>query len=234
MELKQRLAMAVRILSRGQILTQLFGHISVRMEDSNHFYILGHVHKEGKLLTDVTEEDIVKVDLTGEKVEGDVSPPGERFIHSEIYKIRPDVRSVIHAHPEMAIVFSVAGQEILPVEHRAISFYPAVRILDLPGQINTPELGSRVAQGLGDDLAIMLRGHGNVVVGGSIEGVCANAFTLEKNARIQYKAIAMGKELHVIQPEEVQEGFRKDLSSVWPYYAGIYGDEAFGKSERGN
>jgi ribulose-5-phosphate 4-epimerase/fuculose-1-phosphate aldolase len=226
MDLKSELAKAVRVLSRGEVLTQLFGHISVRLEETpDEFYILGHVHSEGKLLTDITADDIVRVNLDGEKLEGRVSPPGERFIHTEIYKKFPHIKAVIHGHPTLPVAFSVAGQEILPVEHRAVIFYPAVKILDLPAQINTPELGQRVAEALGDNLALMLRHHGVVVVGQSIEGVCSNAFTLQRNALIQYLAMSLGKEPHAVRPEEVREGFKKDLSSIWPYYEKTYGDE---------
>jgi len=225
MDLKNEIAKAVRILARGEILTQLFGHISVRLEGKDQFYILGHVHKDGKLLTDITGDDIVKVNFDGLKLEGRVSPPGECFIHSEIYKLHPEVKSIVHAHPMLSVIFSVAGQEILPVEHRAVIFYPSVKILDIPAQINTPELGNKVAKALGDNLAILLRGHGNVVVGSSLEGACSNAFVLERNALIQYKAMTLGKELYTIHPEEVREGFRKDFSSVWPYYVRTFGDK---------
>ena len=179
----------------------------MRLEGKDQFYISGHVHKDGKLLTDITGDDIVKVNFDGLKLEGRVSPPGERFIHSEIYKLHPEVKSIVHAHPMLSIIFSVAGQEILPVEHRAVIFYPSVKILDIPAQINTPELGNKVAKALGDNLAILLRGHGNVVVGSSLEGACSNAFVLERNALIQYKAMTPGERTAYYTPRGSKRRF---------------------------
>ena len=164
------------------------------------------------MLTDAAD-DIVRVNLDGEKLEGRVSPPGERFIHTEIYKKFPHIKAVIHGHPTLPVAFSVAGQEILPVEHRAVIFYPAVKILDLPAQINTPELGQRVAEALGDNLALMLRHHGVVVVGQSIEAFVP-MLSLCKECSYSISSVSLGKELHAVRPEG-QRRIQEDLG-IWP------------------
>ncbi|MCR4426937.1 MAG: class II aldolase/adducin family protein [Firmicutes bacterium] len=228
--LKKELANAIRVLARGEILTLLFGHASVRVPGENRFLMPGHIHQDGKLLTDMDENDIITVGFDGVQIEGRISAPGERFIHSEIYKARPDVGGIVHAHPVLSIAFSVSGTEIVPVEHRAVGFGPKVRILDLPEQIDTPELGARVAEALGSNLAILLRGHGNVVVGPSLADACANAFTLERNALIQLTAHTIGTGVKVIKAEEVRCG--RGFSSAWPYYLKVYGDEQATKTSQ--
>jgi len=217
-------ARAVRTLAGGDILTLTVGHVSCRVPGENWVLILGHTHKAFKTLDSIEAADIIRMDLDGRPLDAGGEPPGERFIHTEIYRRRPDVQAVIHGHPETSTYFGVAGREIVPVYFRAGQFAPRVAIHDYAGQIDTPELGRAVAEELGGSTALLLRGHGTVVVGESIEEATVNAFALETNARIQLYASQLGTP-RLLRTEEIKA---HKNTSVWRYYVKRY-DPLFGE-----
>jgi L-ribulose-5-phosphate 4-epimerase len=218
LELKKKLAQAVRTLAGGNILTLTVGHVSCRIPDNDNILILGHSHKAYKTLDTITEADIIIMDLEGNVVEGNYEPPGERYIHTEIYKARPDVNSIVHGHPEMSTIFSIGGKKIIPVYYRAAQFRPEVPVMDFAGQIDTKELGTAVAKAIGNASALLLRGHGNIVVGESIEEAGVNAFALETNARMQFYASLIGSPIP-LKDDEIK---KHKPTSVWSYYVKKY------------
>lgn len=227
--LKKKIAEMVRILAAGDILTLSSGHLSYRIPETEEVLIPRHLHHEGKTLDEVTEGDIVVMDLEGNVLEGDQSPPGERFVHTCIYKRRKDVHAVIHAHPYHSMAFGVAGVEMIPVYHRAIVFAPRVEIFDFSGQVDHEEVGMKVAEALKENVALLLRGHGTVVVGKTPEEACCNAFALETNAKIQLWASILGNPQAVTKEEVLgltQPGKKPhSISSAWSYYVKKYGSK---------
>ena len=139
--LRQQLAKAHRILTAGGIWPLTKGHVSARIPGTDKVLILGHIHSEGRSLINTDVDDIVTVDLDGNWLEGRIEPVEERYLHLEIMKGRPDVTSVVHAHPTYATAFGIAGINILPVGNRGAIFAPQVPILDFDRQIDTPERG---------------------------------------------------------------------------------------------
>lgn len=210
---RKKLAQAIRTLAGGGVLTLTVGHAAWRLEDGR-ILMLGHAHKSYKTLDSITEEEIIVIDSEGNVVEGNYETPGEVYIHTEIFKARPDVMSVVHGHPLMSEVFGIAGREIVPVDHRSAMFASGVPIMDFAGQIDTVELGRECAQILGDRTAMLLRGHGQIVVGETLEDACANAFLLEDNAAKLYMALQLGG----AKPLQSNEIRRKKPTSVWAYY----------------
>jgi len=118
-EAKQKLIDAGRILeTEGQgDLTR--GHVSVRVPgDPDHFLMKPHSHG----FDEITEENMVVCNLEGEKVGGGGRRHSEVFIHSEIFKARPDVMSVIHSHPVHAVALSATGQTLQMISQPAVNF----------------------------------------------------------------------------------------------------------------
>lgn len=226
-EMKEKIAEMIRVLAAGEILTLMKGHLSYRLPGSDEILILGHAHQSGKTLAGITGDDIVVIDLDGNLIEGNIQPPGERFIHTCIYRKREDVGAVIHAHPYASMPFAVAGVQIIPVHHEAIAFAPGVEILDYAGQIDTEETGMMVAEALKDRTGLLLRGHGSVVVGRDPEEACCNAFALELNAKIQFQASLLGTPRAVtrgeIQKAAKPGGKPHRSASPWPFYLERYG-----------
>jgi ribulose-5-phosphate 4-epimerase/fuculose-1-phosphate aldolase len=221
--LRRRLARAHRILTAGGIWPLTKGHVSARIPGTDHVLILGHIHSEGRSLIDTDVDDIVTVDLDGNWLEGRIEPVDERYLHLEIMKERPDVTSVVHAHPTYATAFGIAGVNILPVGNRGAIFAPQVPILDFDRQIDTPERGRMCRDAIGDGLALVLKNHGVAVCGDSIENATIATFALEETAQLQWIAAQVGpvQKISTGEVRSVLTGARKEefYSHVWGHYA---------------
>ena len=220
--LKKRLAKVHRIITAGGLWPVTTGHVSCRVPGTNHMLILGHIHADGRNLADVDVDDIVTTDIDGNFIEGRIEAVDERFAHTEVYKARPDVHAVIHAHPPMATAFGIAGVNILPVGNRGAIFAPHVPILDFDKQIDTPERGRMAAEKLGKGAAVVLKNHGVVVCSDTIENVCISLFSLEETARLHWYAAQIGKVEPVSDAEvrSVMTGNRYEefFAHVWGHY----------------
>src|SRR4029078_8512656 len=190
--LRRRLARAHRILTAGGIWPITKGHVSARIPGTDHVLILGHIHSEGRSLIDTDVDDIVTVGIDGNWLEAGIEPVDERFLHLEIMKARPEITSVVHAHPTYATAFGIAGVNILPVGNRGAIFAPAVPILDFDRQIDTPERGRMVRDALGVGMAVVLKNHGVAACSDSVENACVTAFALEETAHLHWIAAQLG------------------------------------------
>jgi L-fuculose-phosphate aldolase len=184
-EVKQQLADAIRMLAHANILDHS-GHGSAR-RDHESFYINSSASARSAL----TAEDIVTIDLDGNLVEGSARPPFEFHIHSEIYRLRPDVRAVMHTHPRWSTFLTMVR-----APYRAVCAQGAllgdIPLFDSPLSISARPLGARVAATLGHGPAVLLKSHGAVVAGADIVECFALAAYLEENAYRQYMAIQIG------------------------------------------
>jgi ribulose-5-phosphate 4-epimerase/fuculose-1-phosphate aldolase len=221
--LRRRLARAHRILAAGKIWPLTKGHVSARIPGSDNVVILGRINSEGRSLIDTDIDDIATVDLEGNWLEGRIEPVDERFLHLEIMKTRPDVNSIVHAHPPMAMAFGIANVNILPVGNRGAIFAPRVPILDFDRPIDTPERGQMCRDALGDGLALVLKNNGVAVCGDTIENAMMATFALEETAQLHWTAAQLGR-VDQISPGEVGSaltGARREeyYSHVWGHYA---------------
>lgn len=185
-----------------------FGHISVRHDKDPGRFLIARSMAPGL----VTAEDIVAVDLDGQVHDGRGRHTYvERFIHSEIYRARPDVVSVIHSHSPALIPFGVTGARLRPICHMS-GFLgaqtPVFEIRHSAGEssdllIRNQALGKALADTLGQSAVALLRGHGNVVTGLSIQQVVFRAIYTESNARLQSETMRLG-EVNFLTPGEAQ------------------------------
>jgi len=221
--LRRRLARAHRILTAGGIWPITKGHVSARVPGTDQVLILGHIHSEGRSLIDTDVDDIVTVDIEGNWLEGRIEPVDERFLHLEIMKARPEVTSVVHAHPTYATAFGIAGVNIVPVGNRGAIFAPQVPILDYDRQIDTQERGRMCVEAIGDSMALILKNHGVAVCGDSIENATIATFALEETAQLQWIAAQVGtvQKISTGEVRSVLTGARKEefYSHVWGHYA---------------
>ena len=194
--LLQDLAIANRILVNEGVLDG-FGHISVRRPDQpDRFYI---ARSMAPAL--VTVDDIVEVDLDGHVHDAqDRRTYVERFIHSAIYKARPEVMSIIHSHSPAVIPFGVTGARLRPICHMSGflgAVTPVFEIRHSAGEstdllIRNQALGEALAQTLGASNVALMRGHGSVTVGTSIQQAVFRGIYTESNARLQMQAAQLG------------------------------------------
>jgi HCOMODA/2-hydroxy-3-carboxy-muconic semialdehyde decarboxylase len=175
-----------------------FGHVSVRHDKRPDHFLLARSMAPGL----VEAADIMEFDREGEAVDPQGRTPYlERFIHSEIFKTRPEIQAVVHSHSPSVIPFGVVPVTLQPIYHMS-SFLgagvPVFEIREAGGPatdmlVRNPALGAALATTLGDCAVALLRGHGNVVVGGSIREVVFRAVYTEVNARLAADALRLGQ-----------------------------------------
>jgi L-fuculose-phosphate aldolase len=184
------------------------GHISVRLpDDPGHFFM--KPHSVG--LDEITLANILTIDLAGNVVAGTARRHSEVYIHSEVYKARSDVGCVLHTHPPYAIALSASGTPLKCFSQPSALFYDALRMYDETiNLIRTPEMGARVAAALGSGRAALLKNHGIVVAGPSIEEVVVSALMLENAAKIQMIVEAAGNPAPEFSPRDIAQ-LRHDI-----------------------
>jgi L-fuculose-phosphate aldolase len=171
-------------------------------EDPGHFFM--KPHSVG--LDEITLANILTIDLAGNVIAGTARRHSEVYIHSEVYKARPDVGCVLHTHPPYAIALSASGTPLKCFSQPSALFYDVLGTYDdTINLIRTPEMGAGVAQALGRGRAALLKNHGVVVAGPSIEEVVVSALMLENAARIQMIVEATGNPGPEFSPREIAQ-----------------------------
>ena len=208
------LVLANHILTMNGVL-DAYGHVSVRSErNPNHFFLAQHIPSGT-----VTRDDIVEYDLDSKQVGGKPHTGyTERFIHGEIYRARPDVMAVVHCHSADVIPFTVTSVPLRPMIHMAAFLggpIPVFEIRNMGGitdmLIRSPELGRALAKSLGDNTAVLLRGHGAVVVAPGLHVVAGRSYYLSVNAKVQQQAIALGGgKVTYLDPGEARKALPQD------------------------
>jgi L-fuculose-phosphate aldolase len=215
-ELKRMLADALRMMERAEVI-DFNGHMSCRLPGTSHVLI-----NSGKSVRSaLTADDIIAIDMEGRPVDGDVVPPMEFHIHTEIYRRRPDVNAVAHTHPVWSTLFSMTGQKVEPVTMQAAVMGP-VQTFARTASINQKALAEELADALGRNRVVMLKSHGAVVVGADIVEAFVLGIYLEETARRQYLARALGNPytLTATEVETIGANLRKPhlLRKVWDYH----------------
>jgi len=185
-ELKQQLVDCIRMLEQSDII-DYNGHCSIRIAVNRILINVGSCQRSR-----LTIDDIVTMDLEGNVVEGKGSPPLERHLHMGIYRVRADVRAIVHAHPKWSTFLTMVGAPYQPVYAQGSLVHP-VPLLDSPNSINNPEMAKRLADTLGERPAAMMKSHGAVTVGKDIVEAFVLANYMEENAYRQYMALQIGK-----------------------------------------
>ncbi len=197
----------------AQEIVDAFGHVSVRVAPGAGRYLISRSIAPAQ----VTAADIMELDLDSKPIvvagaSDKRTSYRERFIHGEIYRIRPDVMSVVHCHAPALIPFGIAKIPLRPVYHNS-SFIgegvPVFEIREAGGDtdmlVSTPELGRALAKALGNKPAVLMRGHGAVIVGKNIIEAVARSVYLEVNARVQAQAMSMGARVTYLDEGEVKK-----------------------------
>jgi L-fuculose-phosphate aldolase len=193
-------AWACRILAMLGYEDLTLGHVSARASDGNTVYI----KRKGVALGEVVPADILTVDLR--------DPPGggdgmhlETVLHTEVYKRRPDVRSVVHGHPPYATAFGATDAEFAFLTHDSVLFANGISTYDgVPDLIVDAEQGAAVAEALGAGTALLLRNHGVLVAERDVRWAVLAGALLERAIQLQSIASSLGP-LHPI-PGQLLEG----------------------------
>lgn len=217
--LRGQVAACTRLLHHEGLLTYS-GHVSARAPEGDRFYI--QIRTEPR--TDVTPESILLVDMNGKVLEGNGKPPSETAIHAEIYRVRPDVKAVIHNHSEMAIAFTMMKNvKLLPMRVRASRWKNGFPIHPDPSHIKRKEQGEALARTLGQEHCALMRAHGMVLVAESVPALMCDTVHFEENAKAQAEVMAMNREIDPLTSEEMEEISKYEArehhqQKLWKYY----------------
>ncbi len=185
-----------------------FGHVSVRHgRDPNRYLMSRSLAPEL-----VTADDILELDLESNALNAaGRAVYSERFIHGAIYKARPDVRAVVHSHSPALIPFSVSSVPLRPVSHTAGFIADGVPVFDIRKAsgitdmlVSDADRGRHLAETLASQPAVLMRGHGVVVVGTSLPIAVGRSIYLELNAKLQTQAMALGGTVTYLDPQEAR------------------------------
>jgi ribulose-5-phosphate 4-epimerase/fuculose-1-phosphate aldolase len=229
-ELTAKVAQACRILARLGLAREITGHVSARLPGQDAMLIRCRApDDDGVAFT--TPSMIRTVSFDGALIGpgDDHRVPLEYPIHAEAFRARPDVQAVVHVHPRAVLLCGMTGVTLRPAygayDHdpfattlasRGIPEYPRAIL------IRTRELGQQIAAILGAEGACILRGHGIVTLGASVEQATLRAIKLEQLAQVCWDLSSRG-DVPAISPEDLEElapGGMPALSSqadVWTW-----------------
>lgn len=199
-----------------------FGHVSARHPTNPNHFLMARSLAPAL----VTADDIMEFDLDGNAVDArGRSVFLERFIHSEIYKARPDVMSVVHTHSAGVIPFSVTKVPLKAMFHNPSFLAVGVPVWDIRKDFGETSmlvadaaLGKSLAQTLGDKPVVLMRGHGDVTVGPSVKMAVFRAYYTDVNAKLQAQAMALGGDVNYLTPGEGEKADKTNfivIDRIW-------------------
>jgi ribulose-5-phosphate 4-epimerase/fuculose-1-phosphate aldolase len=223
--LREKVALGCRILAKLELVDYL-GHVSARVPGTDQVLIRARGAEQGNQLN-MTYKHVSLVDIDAVKIGGEFTVPDETKLHTEIYRVRPDVQAVVHTHQPLATIFGDLERPILPmqgvmaqvVRQGAIPIYHSAR------KVTTSEQGAEVARILGDKAIVHLQNHGVTIAGTTVEEVVINAIWLEHQAKLTWWASMIGTPRGMSSEDlamQASEGF--GMEARWRYYASLLGE----------
>jgi len=173
-----------------------YGHVSARNPGQAARFFLSRA--KAPALVDAS--DLQEYDLDGNAVSAGARPDYiERYIHAAIYRARPDVRAVVHAHTPSLVSFADSSVPLRAMFHMSSFLAGGVPVFDVRETAGAPNMlvadariGQALARSLGDRAVVLMRGHGAVIVADSIPAVVSRSVYTDLDARMQATAIALG------------------------------------------
>jgi L-fuculose-phosphate aldolase len=232
---RELVARACRVLGKLELTKCASGHVSARLDET----ILIRARGPGETgVRFTTARDVITVDLNGKKLEGpdDLEPPIEVFIHTWLYRTRPDIQSVIHIHPATVVLFTIVQKPLLPLYG---AYDPSSLRLLVEGiptyprsvTVSNDELGKEFAQAMGEKRACLMRGHGITMCGKTVEEAALTAIKLNDLAEMNYRANLLGSpepipadEIEIITGAARRRSGRGHEEALWRYYCRLVGE----------
>ncbi|MGH9086550.1 MAG: class II aldolase/adducin family protein [Acidimicrobiales bacterium] len=182
--------LASKVLAAAGQSDLIWGHVSVRDPGGRGAWLKA----AGWGLEEIDEDRVVLVDPDGEVVEGDGPRHVECFIHTRVMAARHDVGCVVHTHAGASTAFASLGVPLRPISHEGALFVPpdVARFTGTSSLIRSADLGDQLAKELGDRNALLLPGHGVVVVGCDVPTAVMTAVLLDRACRLQLDVTAAG------------------------------------------
>jgi ribulose-5-phosphate 4-epimerase/fuculose-1-phosphate aldolase len=204
---KQRLAASFRLFGKFGFDEGVAGHITVRdPEHADRFW----VNPFGMNFKHIRVSDLICVDHTGAVVEGTAMVNRAAFaIHSQVHAARPDVVAAAHSHSIYGKAWSSLGRPLDPITQDACAFFEDHALFDdFTGVVLDLEEGKRIAASLGDKKAVILRNHGLLTVGHSVDAAVWTFITMERSCQAQLLAEAAGTPV-LIEPDMARKTYQQ-------------------------
>jgi ribulose-5-phosphate 4-epimerase/fuculose-1-phosphate aldolase len=222
-QLRRDVALANRIIERVG-LCNAFGHVSARIPGTSTF-LLPTRRSPGF----ADEDHLLVLDTDGKVLSGDGTPNSELWIHARAYAARPELGSVVHAHPPACVCLTQIGQPHRIVHNQGGAFVGGVAEYDRVGLIRSRELGDLLATSIGNCVAVMMRGHGITTVAADVRTATVAACFLEESADLQLRMLtAAGGNASRIRAFTLDEAERLSdqlspgiVERAWEYYAAV-------------
>ncbi len=227
-ELRQQLADVCRVLFRLGLVDYM-GHPSARIPGTDRVLIKPRHSTRIKSQDRIAPDDMVIIDLDGKLLEGRDGPPGERFIHTCLYRARPEVQAIVHTHQHWSTIMSIGAAPIHPVIHvgsevveQPVPLWPHANL------VTDNELGDDMARTMGSSPVGLLQGHGIVSAAATLPEAALQAIHLEQQAEANWQVLAMGHQPRIIPEEEIKQ---RQATGVgwevrWAYYKEVAGIDA--------
>jgi ribulose-5-phosphate 4-epimerase/fuculose-1-phosphate aldolase len=222
-KLRRKVAQSCRILAEAGLVREITGHVSARIPGANEMVIRCRGDYEwGLAFTGDRQVRQLDFDGQGDGLGTHHVTPLELPIHGEIYKARPDVGAVVHAHPTGVLLCGLAGLELTPIfgaydayaleiAERGIPVFPSSVLID------TTEAAGKLVETLGEADACIMRGHGVTVVGESVEQATLRALKVEALAQITWALAASGKPIPALPQDERAAFAARSRGGVIPH-----------------
>lgn len=212
--LKLDIAIGSRICATEDVF-DAYGHLSVRHPNAPDRFLMTRSMPPAL----ATSDDVVELDLESNGCAGNTKPLFlERFIHGEIYKTRPDVNAIVHSHSLSVVPFTVSDEPMRAMFHTAAHVAAGAPIFDIEDEFGETDMlvsdrakGAALARVLGDKSVCLMRGHGSVVVGPSLQHAVMRAVYTEINAKLQLHAKLLGSR---VKPLSAREGELADAVNL--------------------
>jgi len=199
---QERLAAGFRLFAKFGFEEGVAGHITARdPEHPDRFW----VNPLGMPFAHISVSDLIQVNHDGEVLHGDRPVNQAAFvIHSHVHRARPDTIAAAHSHSLYGKTFSTLGRMLEPLTQDATAFYGDHALFDdYGGVVLEHEEGERIAQALGDNKAAILRNHGLLTVGATVDAALWWFITMERSCQSQLLAMAAGDPISI--PHEQAE-----------------------------
>jgi ribulose-5-phosphate 4-epimerase/fuculose-1-phosphate aldolase len=193
------LAACYRLIEHAGMDDTIYTHISARVPGEPDAIL---INPFGLLFDEIQAVDLIKVDLDGNQLSDSAYPINAAgfVIHAALYASRPDIGCLIHAHTVAGTAVSALQCGLLPVSQPAMEFFERVAYHDYEGLATDFDESDRIVEGLGSLNVMMMRNHGTLVAGATIQAAFESAYYLEQACRIQLAAMATGALLHIPSP----------------------------------
>jgi L-fuculose-phosphate aldolase len=197
-QIRELVARSCRMLGKLNLTKEPSGHVSARIAGEDKLLIKARGPGESGLRF-VSPDDIITVDFAGKKIDGaaELESPQEVFIHTWLYRTRPEINCVVHVHPATVVLFTICNKPLLPIFG---AYDPSGLRLVVEGisayrrsiTVSNEKLGKEFSDAMGTKQACLMRGHGITTVGADVQEATLTAIKLNEIAEMNYRASLLG------------------------------------------